>query len=76
MIAAQHGLTGGLGQDHRFNAAAGQSYSALRSDRLVPAAWVKVADIGAAPTNRTVTVTNLVDTAPTRFYRLITPQQP
>ena len=61
----------------RFGAVSNKTYSVLYQDRLHPQTnWNKLADVWAAPTNRTVRVLDPSPTAPARFYRLITPRKP
>jgi hypothetical protein len=59
-----------------FQAEAGKSYSVLFKDALGDAAWEKLKDIAAPGISALVIVTDETPTAPTRFYRLVTPAQP
>jgi hypothetical protein len=61
-----------------FIAQAGQSYSLLGSDVISPADWQKVpgADVNAPLATGTVTRMDTNATSSTRFYKLVTPQQP
>jgi len=58
-----------------FVAHSNRTYSVQQSPSLAPASWSKLTDSPARPTNR---IETLVAPAPpqTRFYRLVTPQQP
>jgi hypothetical protein len=61
----------------RFTAVAGQSYTVQCRDTLFNATWVKLADVPSQDSTQTAdvidsTVTNSV----TRYYRIVTPQQP
>ena len=61
----------------RFGAVSNKTYSVLYQERLsAPLPWSKLADVPAAPTNRTVRVPDPSPGAPARFYRLTTPSQP
>ena len=62
------------GNEIRFLAAAGRTYSVLFSDSLNTGAWQKLFDVAAPPTNRVVTLTDSAGTdLGLRFYRLVTP---
>ena len=65
------------GNEIRFLAAAGRTYSVLFRDALDTGAWQKLGDVAAPTTNHAVTV---IDSAGTelglRFYRLVTPAVP
>jgi hypothetical protein len=58
-----------------YGAVAGRSYTVHYSDGMTPLLWNKLADSGAAASERTMRV---IDPAPasTRIYRLVTPTQP
>jgi len=60
-----------------FLAFAGKTYSVLRRDSVERGAWIPVADVPAASTNRVVEVRDPTPLAPgqiQRFYRLVTPR--
>jgi hypothetical protein len=59
-----------------FAAYAGQTYSLLGSDVLIPANWQKIADVSAQATSGPVTVMDDNASTAVRFYKLATPQQP
>jgi hypothetical protein len=62
------------GNEIRFLAAAGRTYSVLFCDSLNTGAWQKLLDVAAPPTNRVVTLTDSAGTElGLRFYRLVTP---
>jgi hypothetical protein len=61
----------------QFTAVAGQSYTVQYCDALSTAGWLKLTDVASQPVTQTAevpdwTVTNSV----TRYYRIVTPQQP
>jgi hypothetical protein len=58
-----------------FTAFSNRTYSVQHSANLLPDSWSKLADIPARPTNRVEKVLE-PNSAQTRFYRLVTPQQP
>jgi hypothetical protein len=57
-----------------FTAVSNKSYT-IQSQTFVGSHWNRVVDIPAAPTNRTITLTNLTE-LPQRFYRVATPGMP
>jgi hypothetical protein len=60
-----------------FNAVSNRTYSVLFSEQPGGAAWSRVADVVAVPTNRTVQVFDQRPaSAPPRYYRLVTPKNP
>ena len=59
-----------------FTAQAGQTYSLLASATLNPALWQKVADVAAQATTGVIPVSDNDATGATRFYKLVSPQQP
>jgi len=62
-----------------FTTQAGQTYSVLYCDALDAAhPWQKLtgSDVPARSTNAVVTVSNAPVSVPTRFYQVVTPQQP
>lgn len=58
-----------------FQALSNKTYSVQYTDGLGSAAWSKLADVVARPTNGTVIVSD-PGAAPHRSYRLVTPRQP
>lgn len=59
----------------QFLAVSNRTYTAQFTDSLAPAAWQRLADVLACPTNRMEALTNAgVNT--NRFYRLMTPRWP
>jgi YVTN family beta-propeller protein len=60
----------------QFNAISNKTYTVQSRGTLIGEGWSKAADIVAVPTNRLVSVTNSLDGAGTRYYRLVTPQGP
>jgi len=58
----------------RFTAMSNHSYSLLSCDALPQAPWAKRADFPSVSSNRLIWLTNTP--GPTRFYRVVTPQQP
>jgi len=62
----------------QFTAKSNKTYTVRSSPATAGAGWVRVADVPAAPTNRTVVVTD--PSAPIasgqRFYRLASPRLP
>ncbi len=65
----------GNGISVQFWADSERSYSLLASDSL-GTTWTKVADVFTAPLPRKVTIIDINGSAPTRFYRLVTPRLP
>jgi len=51
------------------------TYTVLYQEVLGDAQWLPLADIPAAPTNRTVTLP-VPTTSPAAFYRLVIPAEP
>ena len=67
----------GAGNEIRFNAAAGHSYTVLYRDSLLGGAWQKLTDVAATPVSQMIHLTDSVGTGPgSRFYRLVTPALP
>lgn len=66
-----HALAGNLVL--QFPASSNRTYSLLYRPALAAARWSKLADIPAHPTNRVVTLTNVLPADAQRFYRLVTP---
>jgi len=61
----------------RFQAAPQRSYSVLFAHPTAPLVWVKLADIPAEPTARTIVLSDSMDVVPSgRLYRLVTPAVP
>ncbi|MFM1767748.1 MAG: hypothetical protein RJA22_277 [Verrucomicrobiota bacterium] len=60
----------------RFWADNERTYSLLASDQVAGGTWSKVADIGLGTVPRRLAITNAVPAATSRFYRLVSPQQP
>lgn len=58
-----------------FEAVSNRTYTLLSRPGLQSGSWTSFTDIVARPTNRGVTITNPIS-APTRFYRLVTPRAP
>jgi hypothetical protein len=60
-----------------FTAVAGQTYTVQRRDALGTGTWSKLADVPGQGTTQPVQVTDsTVTNATTRYYRVVTPQQP
>jgi hypothetical protein len=59
-----------------FVAAANQSYSIFWKESLDAGAWAKLADIAPQPNQRVESIIDPLPSAPTRVYRIVTPQQP
>ena len=60
-----------------FTAVAGIDYTLEYSDNLSAGLWHKLTDVPADPTTRMVTLSDPgAASAPTRFYRVVTPIQP
>ncbi len=73
-ILTAHGGTAAVIQ---FNAVSNKTYTVQSRDSLeIPDAWTKVADLLAFPTNRLASITNALDGAISRYYRLVTPRIP
>jgi hypothetical protein len=61
----------------RFTAVAGKTYTVLYREDLATGPWLKLRDVPAQPATTEVGITDSeVGTTPTRFYRLVTPQNP
>ena len=61
----------------RFTAVAGQSYSVQYRDSLGTGSWLKLTDVPSQPLTQTMDVTDsTVTNSATRYYRIVTPQQP
>ena len=60
----------------QWGAISNKTYSVLYADSLTNAAWLKVADVAARPTNWTAVATDTNATSAGRFYKLATPKQP
>jgi len=72
-------VPGGLAVVVGFNARSNRTYSVLYRESNSPTntAWQSLARFSSVPTNRLITVTNLIrPDAPTRFYQLATPRLP
>jgi hypothetical protein len=59
----------------RFLAVSNRDYT-IQMQPAVGDAWQKWLDIGQAPSNRTMVLTNVNNTGTNRFFRLVTPLQP
>lgn len=59
-----------------FEARSNKTYTVQYKDEPGAQIWTKAADVLMTATNRSVSVTNQVGSAPIRFYRLLTPQVP
>jgi len=60
-----------------FTAVAGKTYTLLYRDNLVTGAWLNLANISAQSTTGPVAVNDpTFGSAPSRFYRLVTPALP
>jgi hypothetical protein len=72
------GVNPGTGQPQfSFTAVAGIDYTLQYCDNLGSGLWHKLTDLPADPTTRIVTLNDSGATsAPTRFYRVLTPIQP
>jgi hypothetical protein len=67
------------GNKLRFEAVAGRSYTVQYCDRLAgDRAWLKVQDVPKQPLTRAVEVSDgsIKEASATRYYRVVTPQQP
>jgi hypothetical protein len=53
-----------------FSARPNLSYALEYRDRFEAGAWARLPDLASAPTNRLVSLTNLLSDLPARFYRL------
>ena len=61
----------------RFTAVAGLTYTVQVAEVLNPGAWVRLVDVAAPPTTRTVEVRDDdFAGASQRFYRVVTPRSP
>ena len=72
-------LTGGTSSllHIRFVAVAGRTYTVQYRDALDAGAWAKLTDVPSQSVTQTVDVTDsLVSNSTTRYYRIVTPQQP
>ena len=58
-----------------FTASSNQSYTVQYKSSVTDVAWMRLKDMAALPTNRAVVVTDNLQNAPRRFYRLATPAQ-
>jgi hypothetical protein len=68
---------GGTAAVIQFNAVSNKTYTVQSRNSLeLSEAWTKVADLLAFPTNRLASITNTLDGANTRYYRLVTPRIP
>ena len=60
-----------------FTAVAGQSYTVQCRDSLITGSWLKLADVASQLLTQTVDVPDsTVTNSTTRYYRIVTPQQP
>src|SRR6185369_12058110 len=55
----------------QFNAVSNVSYTFQNRTSLSTGAWLNLVSVPAAPSNRTVTITNAAD--PERYYRVVIP---
>jgi hypothetical protein len=60
----------------QFQAVAGKTYALQSRNVTGTGAWVRLAEVVAFATNRLVSITNSVNGATGRFYRLVTPNTP
>lgn len=60
----------------QFNALANRSYTVLYKTSLDAPAWLKLQDIPATTTDRTITIDDAPTLPASRFYRIATPLQP
>ena len=60
----------------QFLAASNHTYSVFYKLSLTDAAWLKLLDVPAYPTNRVTGITNSISGVGSSFYRLVTPAQP
>jgi hypothetical protein len=60
----------------QFNAVSNHTYTVQYRASLFEGAWTRLADFVAFPTNRTASVTNDVNSAAARYFRLVTPRSP
>ena len=61
----------------QFSAVAGKTYTVLYSDNLNSAVWSTLQNVPAQASDGVVTIPDsTLGSAPTRFYRLVTPQLP
>lgn len=65
---------GGAAAVLQFNALSNRTYTVQCRNSLTAGAWTNVTDVIAHPTNRLVSITNAINGAATRYYRLATPQ--
>jgi len=59
-----------------FNAISNRTYTLQTTDRVRPDSWNRVSDIVALPTNRVVSLTNVIAGPGAAYYRLATPRVP
>ena len=60
-----------------FEARSNKTYTVVHRPAVESAAWTSLINVSSAPTNRFMTVTDIVPAnAPTRFYRLASPKLP
>jgi hypothetical protein len=59
-----------------FVAVSNQSYSIFWKESMDAGTWAKLGDIAAQPTQRVETFIDPLPPAPSRLYRIVTPQQP
>jgi hypothetical protein len=60
----------------RFTAMSNKTYTVQSCTSITDASWTRLADVPAAPTNRTVVVNDPVKSENPRFYRVITARAP
>ena len=59
----------------QFRAVSNQTYT-VQDQPALTGTWKKLADVAAFPTNRLVSITNILNGSGARYYRLITPRMP
>jgi hypothetical protein len=60
-----------------FDAVAGRTYTVQYTDALNPIAWLRLADVNMAATNRSLSIADpAAANLSQRFYRLVAPKQP
>ena len=60
----------------QFQAVADKSYTVQYRDSLSEGGWLHLQDVSASASNRLLSLTDTNAPRPSRFYRLVTPQQP
>ena len=61
----------------QFSAVSNRTYTLLTRDDVAPGTWSRAGDVNAAPSNRVMQLVQpLPDSAPQRYFRLVTPRMP